>query len=62
MLPGTDRENSYAHRAANQIVNHFLALGYDCYFYQAGFEEDWIECENAMCYLLNNDEHHCKFF
>ncbi len=36
----TDRGISYTHIPANQIVNHFLALGYDCHFYRAGFDED----------------------
>jgi hypothetical protein len=39
LFTGTDREISYAHIPANQILNHILALGYDCYFYRAGFEK-----------------------
>ena len=60
----TDRGISYANIPANQILNHFLALGYDCYLYQAGFDEDGIACENGMCYLSNNDHdhQHCEFF
>ena len=29
LFEGTDRGISYAHMPANQILNHFLALGYD---------------------------------
>ena len=62
LFEDTDRAISYAHMPANQILNHFLALGYDCYFYWAGFDEDWIECENGTCDLSNNDSQHCEFF
>ena len=33
LFTGTNRATSYAHISANQILNHILALGYDCYFY-----------------------------
>ncbi len=65
LFEDTDRGNSYAHIPANQILNHFLALGYDCYFYWAEFDEDWIVCENGMCYLSNDDhddQELCEFF
>ena len=38
LFPATDKAISLAHIPANQILNHFLALGYDCYFYCAGFD------------------------
>ena len=65
LFDDTDRGISYAHIPANQILNHFLALCYDCNFYLAGFDEDWIACENGMCYIPNNDHNdhqHCEFF
>ena len=40
LFDDTDKAIPYAHMPANQILNHFLALGYDCYFYWAGFDED----------------------
>ena len=61
LFPGTDKAISYANIPANQILNHILALGYDCHFYRAGFEEDWSE-ENTTCLLQNDDVHHCEFF
>jgi hypothetical protein len=65
LFEDTDRGISYAHIPANQILNHFLALGYDCYFYRAGFDKDWISCENEMCDIshIDHDDHqHCEFF
>jgi hypothetical protein len=38
---GTREETEYAHIEAEQILNHLLALGFDCYFIRAGYEEDW---------------------
>ena len=38
LFAGTEKETSYIHIPANQILNHFLALGYDCYFHHAGFD------------------------
>ncbi len=40
LFPATDKAISFAHIPANQILNHFLALGCDCYFECAGFDED----------------------
>ena len=55
LFAGTEKETSFTHIPANQILNHFLALGYDCHFNRAGFEEDWAEGENGTCSLLNDD-------
>ena len=49
LYAGTEKETSFAHIPANQILNHFLALGYECYFHHAGFDEDWTECHNGFC-------------
>ena len=38
---GTPEDTSYAHIEAEQILNHLLALGFDCYYVRAGYEEDW---------------------
>ena len=62
LFEDTDKAISYAQMPANQILNHFLALGYDCYLYWARFDEDWIVCENGTCDLSNNDRKHCEFF
>ncbi len=51
-FPGTDNAISFAHIPANQILNHCLALGYECYFHHAGFDEGWIEHQNASSSLL----------
>ena len=61
LFAGTEKETSFAHITANQILNHVLALGYDCYFYRAGFEEDWAAGENGTCSLINDDEYCCEF-
>ena len=61
LFPGTNKASSYAHMPVNQILHHIVALGYDCHFYRAGFEEDWSE-ENTTCLLQNDDVHHCDFF
>ena len=62
LFEDTDKAISYAHLPAKQILNHFLVLVYDCYFYWAGFDEDWIECKNGTCDLSSNDLQHCEFF
>ena len=58
LFAGTEKETSFVHIPANQILNHFVALGYDCYFYRVGFDEDWAEGENGTCSLLNDDDCH----
>ena len=62
MFPGSDKAISFTHIPANQILNYFLALGYDSYFHRAGFDEDWTECHNGFCSCLNDDDHYCEFF
>lgn len=62
LFPGTNKEISYAHIPANQILNHILALGYECYFHRAGYDEDWSECQNASCSISSGGDYHCEFF
>ena len=63
LFTGTDRACSYAHIPANQILNHILALGYDCYFYRAGFEKDWTDIEHEVYPTFTDDDTYpCEFF
>ena len=63
LFTGTDRACSYAHIPANQILNHILALGYDCYFYRAGFEKDWTDIEHEVYPMFTDDDTYpCEFF
>ena len=56
LFSGTHRALSYAHISANQILNHILALGYDCYFYRAGFENDWTDIEHEKYLMFTDDD------
>ncbi len=56
LFTGTNRATSYAHISANQILNHILALGYDCYFYRAGFENDWTDIEHEKYPMFTDDD------
>ena len=61
MFSGTDKAISYVHIPANQILNNLLALGYECYFHQSRFDDNWIECQNGLC-SLSNYEYPYEFF
>jgi hypothetical protein len=62
LFPVTNKAITFGHIPENQIFNHFLPLGYDCYFHCAGFNEDWTECHNGFFSLLNYDDNCCEFF
>ena len=63
LFTGTDRACSYAHIPANQILNHILALGYECYFYWAGFEKYWTDIEHEVYpTFTDNGTYPCEFF
>jgi hypothetical protein len=40
LFAGTPQALSYAHISTYWIINDFLALGDECHFFRAGFEED----------------------
>ena len=62
LFAGTDKAISFTHIPAKQILNHFFALGYECYFHRAGFDEVLTESQNASTSLFNDDVHYCEFF
>ncbi len=62
LFPGTDKAISFAHIPANQILTHFLALGYECYVNHASFGEDLSQSQNASSSLLHDDVPYCEFF
>ncbi len=62
LFAGTDKAIFDAQIHANQILNNFLALCYECYFHHAGFDEDWTECQNASSSFFNYDVPCCEIF